>query len=270
MWLKEGDRNSKFFHASAKNKRKINRINFLHNNMGHIVEWGSGHEDTMVEYFLNLFAASNTELSTVIDCMQKKVTVEQNENMLIQVEDMEVKEALFNMYPEKSPGPDGMSPGFYQKHWHIVGKDIILTVRNFFDTGHIDSQLTNTNIVLIPKKKNPAFMTDLRPISLCNVVYKIISKVLANMLEQVIDGIIADTQSAFIPGRLIMDSIMVGYEVMHFLKRKMKGNIGWMALMLDINKVYDKVKWDFLEATLIKLGFEDKLTKLFMACMTSA
>lgn len=99
----------------------------------------------------------------------------------------------------------------------------------------------NVNIVLIPKKKNSMVMTELRPISLCNVVYKIISKVLANRLKQVIDPIISDTQSAFIPGRLITDNIMVAYELMHFMKRKTKGKQRWMALKLDMSKTYDRV-----------------------------
>lgn len=82
-------------------------------------------------------------------------------------------------------------------------------VKKFFRTGHIDTQLQGTNIVLIPKKKNAKFMTDLRPISLCNAIYKIISKVLANRMKGIIDHIISDSHSAFIPGRLITDNAMV-------------------------------------------------------------
>lgn len=88
----------------------------------------------------------------------------------------------------------------------------------FFRTGRIDEQLKNTNIALIPKKKNPALMTDLRPISLYNVVYKIISKVLANHVKQ----IILDSQRAFIPRGLIMDNIMIAFEVMHFMEKENK------------------------------------------------
>lgn len=130
--------------------------------------------------------------------------------MLLQpIEEAEVKRALFHMHPDKSPGPDGMSPGFYQKYWGIVGEDVTKMVKTFFDTGLFEEHLTDTNIVLVPKKKNPQVMTDLRPISLCNVVYKIASKVLANRLKDVIDHIISETQSAFIPGRLISDNIMI-------------------------------------------------------------
>lgn len=143
-------------------------------------------------------------------------------------------------------------------------------VREFFETGNLDNQLTHTNITLIPKKKHPVYMTDLRPISLCNVVYKIISKVLANRLKQVLDWIISDTQSAFIPGRLITDNIMVAYEVMHYLKRKTRGKEGWMAMKIDMSKAYDRVEWKFLEEVLKKLGFDQRVVGLFMLCVSTA
>lgn len=165
----------------------------------------------------------------------------QNEELLLPVEDKEVKTALFHMHPDKSPGPDGMSPGFYQRYWSIVGGDIVLLVKKFFNEGVFDLQLTAANIVLIPKKRNPVAMTDLRPISLCNVVCKIISKVLANRLKSVIDCVISETQSAFIPGRLITDNVMIAYEVLHYMKRKNKGKKGWMAIKLDMSKAYDRV-----------------------------
>lgn len=268
-WLKEGDQNSKFFHAAAKNRRAVNQIRQLKNADGALVDWNSGLEEVMISYFEELFAASDTEWSRVIDCVQQKVTPDQNSMLLENVTEIEVKRALFNMKPDKSPGPDGMSPGFYQKHWHILGDDIVDIVKRFFETGCIEQQLQGTNIVLIPKKKNPSLMTELRPISLCNVVYKIISKVLANRLKLIMDLIISDTQSAFIPNRLITDNIMVAYEVMHFMKRKNKGRQGWMALKLDMSKAYDRVEWDFLEAILHKLGFEDRITNLFMKCVSS-
>lgn len=85
----------------------------------------------------------------------------------------EVRKALFHMHPDKSLGPDGISLAFYQKFWNIVGKDVVQVVKNFFESCKFDEHLTYTNIVLIPKKKCPKFMTDLRPISLCNMVYKV-------------------------------------------------------------------------------------------------
>ncbi|KAL8116202.1 hypothetical protein AgCh_022629 [Apium graveolens] len=124
------------------------------------------------------------------------------------------------MHPEKSADPDGMSLGFYQKYWHIVGDDVVQMVQKFFDTGVFEVNITDTNIVLIPKKQTPKIMADLRPISLCNVVYKVASKVLGNRLKEVIGLVISENQSAFIPGRLITDNIMIVYECVTSVKYK--------------------------------------------------
>ena len=97
----------------------------------------------------------------------------------------EVEEALKQMHPTKAPGPDGMSAIFFQKYWNIGGNDVICMILNVLNSNMSMAKINRTNITLIPKTKNPTKMTEFRPISLCNVVYKIISKVLANPLKTV-------------------------------------------------------------------------------------
>ena len=99
-----------------------------------------------------------------------------------------------------------------------MGQDVTALVKDLFNRAHFDDHLADTNIVLIPKKTTPLTMADLRPISLCNVLYKIASKVLSNRLKWVLDQVISPTQSAFIQGHLITDNIMIAYEVMHYMK----------------------------------------------------
>ncbi|KAL8093893.1 hypothetical protein AgCh_035686 [Apium graveolens] len=242
FWLREGDQNSRFFHLATKIKRKANHISSLTDYVGNKVSWESGIEQVIINYFNQLFTASNKDWSQVVNCVPSKVMRAHNDFLLADVDEKEVKQALFNMHPDKSPGPDGMSPGFYQNCWKIIKADVVSRVQNFFSTGSIDSQLQGTNIVLIPKKYNPVYMTDIHPMSLCNMVYNIISNVLANRMKQVIESIISKFQSAFISRRLITDNIMIAFEVMHYMRRKTKGKDYWMALKLDMSKAYDRVE----------------------------
>lgn len=189
-----------------------------------------------------------------MNLVPSKITHLPNEMLLAEVNEKEVKMALFNMHPYKSPVPNGMSPCFYQYCCNILKDNIVSVAQKFFKTGVIEDQLRKTNIALIPKKINPVVMTDIRHISLCNVINKVISKVLANRMKKNINYLVSKSQSAFFPGHLITDNIMIASKVMHYIKWRTKGRECWMALKLDMSKFYDRVEWIYMEALLLQLG----------------
>ena len=154
----------------------------------------------------------------------------------------EVKAVLFQMGPTKASEPDGMNALFYQKFWHIIGNEVIDVVLDFLHTGHMVSDINYTHIVLIPKVKKPEKMADFRPISLCNVIYKIISKVLVNRLKLILPQLISPTQNAFVLGCLITDNVLVAYETLHAMHIRKKGKKGALALKLDVSEVYNRVE----------------------------
>jgi hypothetical protein len=112
-------------------------------------------------------------------------------------------------------------------------------------------------------------MKDLRPISLCNVVYKLVSKVLANRLKLILPEVISPNQSAFVPSRLITDNILLAYECTHYMHTKRKGTNGCAAVKLDMSKAFDRVEWHFLEMMMRRLGFHEKWIHLVMRCVSS-
>lgn len=177
----------------------------------------------ITDHFKNIFTSKQGVGTHIIDCLSKKIDHVQNENLIRKVDMQEVKSAIFNMKLDKSPGPDGMSPGFFQCYWDILGKDLMEFCNNFIQKGVLEKGVNNTQIILIPKNPKPESLGDLRPISLCNVVYKIASKFLANRLKPLLNNLISEAQSAFVPGRLITDNIMVVYETQHYLNRKTQG-----------------------------------------------
>jgi hypothetical protein len=133
----------------------------------------------------------------------------------------------------------------------------------------MDSAINATNIALIPKVKTPNSVSEFRPISLCNVLYKIVSKVLANRLKVTLPMVISPNQSAFLPGRLITDNILAAYETLHTMQTRLWSKVGFMGIKLDMSKAYDRVEWDFLEAVMVKMGFAERWISLIMACVRS-
>ena len=122
---------------------------------------------------------------------------------------------------------------------------------------------------MIPKISSPELLSQFRPISLCNVIYKIVAKFLVNRLRPILDEIISPQQSAFVPGRMIMDNALLAFECRHFMQHEKKQENNYCAYKLDLSKAYDRVDWEFLEQALIKWGFSMELISWIMACVRS-
>ena len=269
QWLGEGDRNTKYFHHRASERRRKNTITGLWNQKDVWCESRESIIKTAVDYFEDIYASSHpTYVEEVTDLIPTKVTAEMNTALTQEFTGKDVKAALGQMYPTKAPGSDGMSALFYQKYWDIVGCDVANMVLNVLNSNASIANINNTYITLVPKVKMPNRMKDFRPISLCNTAYKLLSKVLANCLKTVLPHIISENQSAFLSERLITDNVLVAFELMHYLEHKKSGDNGYMAVKLDTSKAYDRVKWVFIEKVMRWLGFNEKWIGWVMKCIT--
>ena len=258
-WLKNGDLNTRYFHCKATQRKRRNYVSRLKNQAG---VWTSQQDQVpplFIEYYNSLFNTANPcQVEQVVDCIPQVVSAEMNNLLITEFTPDEVTTALKQMGLLKAPGPDGLPPLFYQRYWHIIGEDITKAVLNCLNSEKLLKAINHTYITLIPKVKSPEDVKEFRPISLCNVIYKMCSKVLANRLKKSLPQIVLESQSAFVPGRLITDNILVAFETLHHMHHQRTGKFGSMALKLDMSKAYDRVEWQYLKRVMEKMGFHSK------------
>ncbi|KAH9698518.1 reverse transcriptase domain-containing protein [Citrus sinensis] len=202
--------------------------------------------------------------------LDEEVSAGMNEQLDRPFIEEEVTAALAQMCPTKAPGPDGLPAAFFQKHWKSVKSSVISTSLYILNDKGIISPLNHTHIVLIPNIQKPERVTNFRPISLCNVIYRVIAKTIANRLKDMLNHVISPSQSAFIPNRMITDNIIVGYECLHKIRHNKGKKHGLVALKLDLSNAYDRVEWSFLKHTMLKLGFSSNLVDFILNCISTS
>ncbi|GMI83381.1 hypothetical protein HRI_002007400 [Hibiscus trionum] len=269
-WLKNGDMNTTFFHKSASQRRKTNRVQKLYNNQGALIEDEHEMSTVATNYFKDLFhSQGSSSMDTILQGINCCISPEMNSDLEKNFEEKKILHAIKSMSPLKACGEDGLGAIFYQRFWNIIGRDITNFCLATLRGEEIISRINHTHIALIPKIKDPSSMSNFRPISLCNVLYKIIAKVIANRFQKVLHLCVDEAQSAFIPGRLISDNIVAAYETLHSMKNRRMGRKGYFALKLDMSKAYDRVEWNFLTAVMYKMGFSNSWIMRIFNCISS-
>lgn len=159
--------------------------------------------------------------------------------LLREITEEDIKGVLFSMLRDKSPGPDGYTVELLREKWNIVKLDFVVVVQSFFRYGFLTKGVNTTILALIPKKKEVKYFKDYHPISLCNVLYKVISKLIANRLKKLIPSFISLNQSAFIKDRLLIENVLLASEI---VKDYYKDTVTpRSAIKIDILKAFDSV-----------------------------
>ena len=179
-----------------------------------------------------------------------------------------IKDVMFAMPNNKSPGPDGFNSEFYKSVWEIIEVEFTTAVQAFFVKGFLPKGINSTILALIPKKEQATEMKDYRPISCCNVLYKVISKLIANRLKLILPKFVATNQSAFVSERLLIENIMLATEI---VKDYHKDNISSRcAIKIDISKAFDSVQWSFLLNALTAMNFPQQFIHWISLCISTA
>lgn len=180
--------------------------------------------------------------------------------------DEETVKALRSMGSYKAPRPDGYQAIFFKSAWNVTGHAVLEFVRKLMRGGEIPFGAAEAFLVLIPKETKPSSMKGFRPLSLCNIVYKLVSKVIVSRLKGAWSSLISPYQASFISGRQALDNMVLRQEFVHSM-RHTKARKGSVIIKLDLEKAYDRLEWDFIESSLRDAAIPPELSIVIMRMM---
>jgi ribonuclease HI len=269
LWLKEGDKNTSYFHKQAEARKHYKAVTEIQVQNETIAD-PEGIKQAAFEAFEALYSEPQ---GTVIDPQMYPLSIipvlikeDINTKLTKELLQQEIKEALDQMNPDKAPGPDGFTARFYQQCWEIIKTDLTKMIRKSQQSSKLGGSTNLAFLALIPKEKGAITFNRFRPISLCNTSYKILTKVIANRLKTILPLIVPENQGGFIQGRHIADNIILVQEALHSsVRRKDKG----MIIKLDLANAFDRVRHRFLFEVMRKFGFDPSFVNWIKACIGS-
>ena len=263
----ECDKGSSFFHSLMNRKHRQSCILAIQRHDGTVTTSIDEVGATFVDFYMQLLGSPKETLPLDSSIVQHGPILDEasHASLLAPVTDLEIKNAIFAIDDDKAPGPDGFSSCFFKKAWNVIGGDFCAAVRDFFVSGALLKQINHSIITLIPKSANTTSASDFRPISCCNVIYKVIAKILAMRLSHALVPIISPLQNAFLGGRLMADNIHLVQELLRNYERKRASPRCLMKI--DFRKAFDSVQWPFLRHLLLLLGFPNRFVHLVMQCV---
>ena len=267
----QGDRNTNFYHVSTLIRRTRNPIMAIKNAVGDWIHEEGEFKEFIRCGFERVFFSSLScvpRVDPTISQWQSRLSDSKKESISGGASEVEIKAALWSLKPFKAPRPDGLHVGFFQKFWHTVGNSVIEEVQKIFVVRRVPEVLNCTHIALIPKIQGPETLGNYKPISLCNMVYKVITKIIVARLRPYLDKLISPMQTALVPRRKGIDNIIIAQEIIHGLRKK-KGRTGYMALKIDLEKAYDKLEWSFIRDMLIRVNLPLDIIDLIMNCVST-
>lgn len=177
----------------------------------------------------------------------------------------EITKTLFKLNPNKAPGPDGLTSGFYKAAWGTLGAEVIVSIGNFFQSAFLPASTNATILTLVPKKPGASKIVDYRPISCLNTLYKVVSKLLVSRLKPVLSSLILPNQTAFVEDRLLLENTILASEIVNNYHKE--NGPKRITFKVDIKKAFDTISWEFIFNCLQGLNFPGQFMRWLQACI---
>ncbi|KAL9243905.1 hypothetical protein vseg_017742 [Gypsophila vaccaria] len=269
-WCIEGDQNTHFFHGVIRSQRQRNKVLEIEDSTGNICDNLSDIQQAFLEYYTHLLGESQgtTKVHQTIIKKGSKWNADMIRSLMVPVTGKEIKEALFSIPDIKSPGPDGYTSKFYKDAWNVIGEEVIAAIKDFFAHKRMLKKINSTSLVLIPNVQRPKNVSQFRPIAYCNVLYKVISKLLCERLAAVLPLLVDINQGAFIHSRNIQENILICQDLVRLYE--IPQGSPKCLFKINLQKAYDTVEWTFIDQLLTYLKVPAEFRSLIMQCVTTA
>ena len=267
-YREEGERLTPYFINLEKRRGHKQYIDSLRTSTGALVTDNRSIIREVSKYYQDLYSAEAIDHEAqqlLLENVASSLTKGQSSACEGEISYSEATKAIFSFDNDKSPGSDGFGALFYKHFWQLLGPDVVYVLNYALSSGVLSVSQRQGIIVLLYKKGDNALLKNWRPISLLNIDYKIMTKVLSNRLRTVLPFIINTDQTGAVPGRSIAQSISLTRDIIDYCNHK---DIGGAILSLDQAKAFDKISWSFMYKALEKFGFGPNFIAWIKLCYT--
>lgn len=271
-WLKEGDQNTTYFYRIVQSHLSYNTIRSFILPSGVVLTDPLEMSSHAIRHFTNILGPSPLPLLPISSHPQWfqgltpfRCSESQAQAMNSLPSDEEITRVLHKLNPNKAPGPDGLTSGFYKSAWGILGPEVLASIRHFFFCSFMPSSTNSTILSLVPKHPGASMITDYRPISCLNTLYKVVSRLLVRRLKPILSSLIVPNQTAFVRGRLLIENTSLAGELINGY-HKLNGQRR-ITIKVDIAKAFDTLSWSFLFSCLQGLNLPPKFVSWLRACV---